>query len=219
MTYVSFVLCAIRLGHAPTSAFYLKQTLGILLCIVSGWSYVSCYEALGDYGWFYGDFFIDDAKIPSTLVYHGIYRFMDNPDSIVGYAGFYGVGLIAESKTVLLLALFSQVANFLFVVLVERQHMRKIHGENMRPSSGIASALKEIVRDVIAKNPKLRELNERASQEIDKIQIKILEEADKLTDKIMVERIKRLVRTWEPKKLIEVLQRVRSPKLSKLKST
>jgi phosphatidylethanolamine N-methyltransferase len=208
MTYVSFVLCALRLGHAPTSRFYLKQTLGVLLCIISGWCYVSCYEALGDYGWFYGDFFIDDAKIPQKLIYHGIYRFMDNPDSIVGYAGFYGVALIVESKTVLLLAFFSQVANFLFVVLVERHHMRKIHGERIRASSGISAAFGEIIRDVVDKNPTLRELNEKASHEIEKIKQKILEEADKL-DLEMAQKIKHKVQSWKPKKLVEVLRKFR----------
>ena len=58
-------------------------------------------------------------KIPTSLAYNGIYRFMDNPDALVGYAGFYGMALICESGTMVALAVFSQIMHYLFVRYVE----------------------------------------------------------------------------------------------------
>ncbi len=45
---------------------------------------------------------------------------MNNPESVIGFAGYYGLALFAESWDIFLLALFCQVSNYLFVVLVER---------------------------------------------------------------------------------------------------
>jgi len=156
MTFVSFVLAAWHIGHISRDLYFVPQTVGILFMLVCAASWISSYDVLGDYGWFYGDFFIHDEKLTSTLVYKGVYRFMDNPDSIVGFAAFYGIAIFFESKAMFFVALFSQVCQLLFVVFVERPHMRRVHGDKIRSESGIESAFQQIIVDVLNENPTLK---------------------------------------------------------------
>jgi phosphatidylethanolamine N-methyltransferase len=76
-----------------------KQTVGLVLIAVNIWSSVSVFEVLGEFGWFYGDFFISTDAYRNHLCYTGIYRFLNNPDCVTGYAGYYGLALMARSWT------------------------------------------------------------------------------------------------------------------------
>lgn len=183
MTFLSFFLCALQVGTVTGSHHCVIQTLGVLLCLLSALTYKESYEVVGEYGWFYGDFFIPAEAVSPSLYYTGVFRFMDNPDSIVGYAVFYGLALFFESKTLALIALLSQLANFGFVVFVERPHMRKIYGEDMRPASGIGAAFDIVIGDVLEKNPRFKEWSTKAQDEFEKLKQKIVAEIEKLSDK------------------------------------
>ena len=170
MTWVSFALGCWHLGHVTRAHYFVPQTIGALLILVCAASWISSYDVLGDYGWFYGDFFIHDKNITSQLVYKGVYRFMDNPDCIIGYAAFYGLAVFFECRSMFFVALFSQACQLLFVVLVERPHMRKVHGDKIRSMSGIESAFQQIVDDALRENPGLKShidaLKERVTTKI-----------------------------------------------------
>ncbi len=46
-----------------------KHLVGLALIALNVWSVASQFETIGDFGWFYGDFFIDDAAVPLKLSY------------------------------------------------------------------------------------------------------------------------------------------------------
>ncbi|KAJ1674249.1 phosphatidylethanolamine N-methyltransferase, partial [Spiromyces aspiralis] len=94
----------------------LAPTLGVLLIAFHIWSSKSVYDALGDFGWFYGDFFVQNLPADrQKLAFTGVYRYLNNPEKVIGQAAFYGLALISGSWVVLGLAMTLQVANFLFL--------------------------------------------------------------------------------------------------------
>ncbi|KAI9506750.1 phospholipid methyltransferase-domain-containing protein, partial [Coemansia spiralis] len=154
MTYASFGLVGIIAYHwskVDYGNLVLFHTLGLLLISFHVWSSRSVYETLGDFGWFYGDFFARDSSMLSLapadikLYYTGIYRYLNNPEKVIGQAAFYGLALISRSWAVFALALLLQICNFLFDTYVETPHMKKIYGAQVRRDSGIVRTVKKAV--------------------------------------------------------------------------
>jgi phosphatidylethanolamine N-methyltransferase len=100
---------------------------------------VSIYQSLGEFGWFFGDFFFDQSP---KLTYSGIYRFLNNPERVLGLAGVWGVALITSNRAIFTLALLSHVASLAFIQLVERPHMQKLYGRQLRQDAGLVRSLK-----------------------------------------------------------------------------
>ena len=122
LTYVSFFLACLQTYHLPENwtvgTTLLRHTLGILLMGLHLWTSVSIHEVLGDFGWFFGDFFVLQEEY--RLTYTGIYRYLNNPERLMGSAAFWGMSLISYSAVAFSLALLAQVSNLLFIQFVEK---------------------------------------------------------------------------------------------------
>lgn len=118
----------------------LRHVMGVGLIALQIWTFVSVYDSLGEFGWFYGDFFFDHK---AKLTYKSIYRFLNNPERIIGLAGLWGAALICWSRSIALFALVSQILTLGFIEYVERPHMQKIYGsKNLREEAGLTKFIK-----------------------------------------------------------------------------
>ncbi|SLM34003.1 phosphatidylethanolamine n-methyltransferase [Lasallia pustulata] len=143
MCYASFIAATWKMYSFPGDWGYglvlLKHVLGAGLVALQLWTAISIYESLGEFGWFFGDFFFDQAP---KLTYSGIYRFLNNPERVMGLAGVWGAVLITGSSAIFSLAILSHILTLAFIQFVERPHMQKLYGRSLRRDSGLVKSLK-----------------------------------------------------------------------------
>jgi phosphatidylethanolamine N-methyltransferase len=150
MCYSSFCAVAWKMYHIPADWNYgftlLRHVVGVALIALHLWTVVSIYDSLGEFGWFYGDFFFDR---PSKLSYNGIYRFLNNPERILGLAGIWGFAIITWSRSMFGLALFSHLLALFFIQFIERPHMQKLYGISLRQQSGLSKGYRRALPEPI----------------------------------------------------------------------
>ncbi|KAJ5102075.1 hypothetical protein NUU61_004297 [Penicillium alfredii] len=143
MCYASFIAAVWKMYTFPVDWGYglvlFRHVLGAGLISLQLWTSVSIYESLGEFGWFYGDFFFDESP---KLTYNGIYRFLNNPERVLGLAGVWGAVLITSSGAITFLALLSHILSLAFIQFVERPHMQKLYGRSLRQDAGLVKSLK-----------------------------------------------------------------------------
>lgn len=154
MCYASFIAAVWKMYTIPADWNYglvlLRHVLGAGLIALQLWTSASIYESLGEFGWFYGDFFFDASP---KLTYDGIYRFLNNPERVLGLAGVWGAVLITNSAAITFLALLSHILSLAFIQFVERPHMQKLYGQSLRRDAGLVKSLKRSLP------PSLRQLH------------------------------------------------------------
>lgn len=96
---------------------------------LSFWSKARAHDVLGDYAWFWGDFFF---LVDTQLVFDGVFKLFPHPMYTVGYAAYYGVALLTRSYTVLLVSMIAHTFQLLFLMLVEEPHMHKVYGKRKK---------------------------------------------------------------------------------------
>jgi phosphatidylethanolamine N-methyltransferase len=119
----------------------LKHIVGMGCIALQVWTATSIYESLGEFGWFYGDFFFDNTA--KGLTYKSIYRFLNNPERVLGTAGLWGMALITWSRSIFLLAIVGHLLTLGFISYVEKPHMQKIYGQNLRQEAGLSKFIKK----------------------------------------------------------------------------
>lgn len=143
LCHVSFLAACWKLYTYPEDWGYgwvlLKHIVGLSLVALQLWTAVSIYDSLGEFGWFYGDFFFDST---GKLTYKSIYRFLNNPERVIGTAGLWGMALITWSRAIFLVALIGHILTLGFIAYVEKPHMQKIYGENLRKEAGLTKFIK-----------------------------------------------------------------------------
>ncbi|KFY37456.1 hypothetical protein V494_04744 [Pseudogymnoascus sp. VKM F-4513 (FW-928)] len=143
MAWISFVAAAWKSYSSPPDWDYgmvlLRHVVGFALVALQLWTAVSIYESLSEFGWFYGDFFFDHAP---KLTYSGIYRYLNNPERIIGLAGVWGAVFITNSKAVFFLALLSHMLALGFIQFVEKPHMQKLYGQSLRKEAGLTKTFR-----------------------------------------------------------------------------
>jgi phosphatidylethanolamine N-methyltransferase len=143
MCYASFIAATWKMYSLPSDWGYglalLKHVIGAGLISLQIWTAVSIYESLGEFGWFFGDFFFDQAP---KLTYSGIYRYLNNPERIIGLAGIWGAVFLTGSRTIFFLALLSHMLTLFFIQFVEKPHMQKLYGRNLRPEAGLTKSIR-----------------------------------------------------------------------------
>jgi phosphatidylethanolamine N-methyltransferase len=151
LCYASFIAAAWKMYTLPANWSYgmvlLRHVVGVALVALHLWTIVSIYDSLGEFGWFYGDFFFDHAP---KLTYSGIYRFLNNPERFLGLAGLWGFAIITWSKAIFLLAIMSHTLTLMFIQFVERPHMHRLYGESIRQDSGVSKSIRRSLPPSVA---------------------------------------------------------------------
>jgi phosphatidylethanolamine N-methyltransferase len=134
LNLVSFVAASIRYSlidwdnsNLISPRWIACLAVGGVLIALSVWSFLSTWEAVGEFGWFYGDFFVPPENFRTQLCYTGIYRFLNNPDAVTGYAGQYGAAIISQRWEIFIVAVASHVMNMIFLQLVRKWRVAEKH--------------------------------------------------------------------------------------------
>lgn len=124
----------------------LRFILGGLMVLLQVWTSYSIYESIGEFGWFYGDFFLPRLS-NRQLTNSGIYRYLNDPERLLGISGIWGATLVTYSPFVFVLAMLWTAHITIFITFVEKPHMVKVYGEQQvsKNISGVSLTLKQMM--------------------------------------------------------------------------
>lgn len=150
---VSYIMLAWRLYEWPKDFSYIMTHFwyyfcgSMLISMLFGvcyWSASESYSALGDFGWFYGDFFYDvNEQDRQVYIARGIYRYFNHPDILFGKGWLYGIALLCHSKDVISIAILHHVLCFVQLICIEEPHIQKTYQDGIRKLDGVGVVVKK----------------------------------------------------------------------------
>ncbi|GMM35475.1 phosphatidylethanolamine N-methyltransferase [Saccharomycopsis crataegensis] len=141
MSWSSFIAL-----HQKDSLFLFRLFIGTFMLLLNFLCESSILESIGIYSWFYGDFFLPNWK-DKKLTRTGVYKYLNNPENILGICGVWGLSIICfNSHYLFILAMVWSLCKILFIKFVETPHMVKLYGESqVNYDSGFRKTFKKII--------------------------------------------------------------------------
>jgi len=123
----SYIALAFACFQRPSSYLFAFPAflLGMALIVFSVWAKKEAHDALGDYAWYWGDFFF--LRQGSVLVLDGVFSLAPHPMYTIGYTAYYGAALLTRSNVLLTVSLFAHASQIAFLLLVEEPHMQRVY--------------------------------------------------------------------------------------------
>ncbi|KAF8668580.1 Phosphatidylethanolamine N-methyltransferase [Rhizoctonia solani] len=131
--FLSYCIFAFTVFRVPDglslSSHALRWLVGFDLILFNLWVKTEAHHIVKDYGWYWGDDFFERGRlVPSpspdssgtvfdtSLGFDGVFEMAAHPVYSVGYAGYYGLSLIAGSYALFFVSLWAHAMQFGFLV-------------------------------------------------------------------------------------------------------